>query len=1209
MYVQSTSSISRSDLARSHSVVSDVPQFSQTVSFIGTHPYYQPSYSSAYVLQHTTAYPAHTSVSDVTPTESSVQLHSSGFNIHSSIPNTITSSSSEAFSAGGGETAVHSTGMTPALQSNPSLEHTSSIINPYPTAMYSNALGEMASGVNSADNESPKQSSPSYHARSEIDEFSQMHTVMSSSITVNGQTKVTSPVIVSASTAYDGHAESSQLTSRDEYSSPQAMLPGASKVSDGQDFFLSTTENVMSTPISTYSQYNTDIHVSPAYSDEYTDLLSFSYETGVMTMASVVMSHGTLQASPSSAIAATDDARVTSIELPPQATVFGDSSGVHDVSDALSSLQYDDHRTSMFASMSAYTRASFVDTDSIYTVANPTFTSVARTSSEPLSSSLWHSTERTSSGTVGVSQTRHDQTATVLPAPLASSWSQTTTTIMPSPLLSAGSHTTTSLQQTQLLTTLYVNKSSPIEVLSSYTVTSPDITFTTRPAIEPTSYTSWNSIEYTTNIPVVSSAIPNDIGSSETFQGSFDETASIMSSSLNHVPTGIPVDTTFVHTQTVPAFIPTPSSSYQTGSTSVSAYTSSHALPSASFVQLNQSSISFHESATISHSSSTMDDLITSLHDQYLTVTPSFGSDSIYPERSADDDAITSLQDDYLTITPVFVSDTIYHTRSAQGGPSTSLFDQYLTVSPPFASDTIYISRSAEVGLSSSMYDPYLTFTPSLDGTSIYPESSPTGDHSTPFSDQYLTVTPSLGSDANYLKSSPLVDISASANDPFTTVSPSLVSDTIYPKATVADDYITSMNDSHLTVMPSVGSGTIYPKSSSADDLSPSMYDPTLTVTPSFVSEPTLLVTSTYDTFSTATPSLDSDITSPESSSIDGLVTSMQEQYSTVTPLVSYVSATLTTAAESDASMTDSIRGSFTTVITSATAAIDLGSSLTSIPVYSLSSSLQESIDGSATIMAWTSTPSSMLPSSATPSVSESEQWSFVATATESLPLTSSVTASPPLTSSVTASLPLNTSVTASLPLTSSVTVSLPLTSSVTASPPLPSSVTASLPPTSSDTASLALPSSVTASPPLTSSVTASPPLTSSVTAFLPLTSSVPYATTVITSSLPTSDVTTGISSSLSASTISSQVWMMVNVRHTRLHVTPPTGAACAAHGFCTRLSLSLESTRDIRGSLCTVADAHRSPLGVMLFTHASFRFLCTCNILCHHYVLYHRNV
>ena len=1109
MYVQSTSSISRSDLARSHSVVSDVPQFSQTVSFIGTHPYYQPSYSSAYVLQHTTAYPAHTSVSDVTPTESSVQLHSSGFNIHSSIPNTITSSSSEAFSAGGGETAVHSTGMTPALQSNPSLEHTSSIINPYPTAMYSNALGEMASGVNSADNESPKQSSPSYHARSEIDEFSQMHTVMSSSITVNGQTKVTSPVIVSASTAYDGHAESSQLTSRDEYSSPQAMLPGASKVSDGQDFFLSTTENVMSTPISTYTQYNTDIHVSPAYSDEYTDLLSFSYETGVMTMASVVMSHGTLQASPSSAIAATDDARVTSIELPPQATVFGDSSGVLDVSDASSSLSHDDHRTSRFASMSAYTRASFVDTDSIYTVANPTFTSVARTSSEPLSSSLWHSTERTSSGTVGVSQTRHDQTATIMPSPLASSWSQKTTTIMPSPLLSAGYHTTTSLQHTQLLTTLYVNKSSPINVLSSYTVTNPDITLTPRPAIETTSHTPWNSIAYTTNIPVVSSAIHNDMGSNETFQGSFDETASIMPSSLNNIPTGIPLDTTLVHIQTVSALALNPSPSlFQSGSTSVSAYTSSHALPSASFAQLNQSSVSFHDSAAISHSSSAVDDLGTSLYDQYLTVTPSFGSDSIYPERSVEDDAITSLQDEYLTITPVFVSDTLYHTRSAQVGPSTSVFDQHLTVSPPFASDTLYLSRSADVGLSSSMYDPYLTVTPLLDGTSIYPKSSSTGEQSAPFSDLYLTVTPSLGSGANYLKSSPLVDISTSANDPYPTVTPSLVSNTVYPEGTTSDDYSTSVYDSHLrpTEMPSVGSGTIYPKSSSADDLSPSMYDPTLTVTPTFVSEPTFpessaggeisssmtyqyltvapslgndtsyhsssmedsFVTSTYDQFVTATPSLDSDIIFPVSSPIDGLVTSMHEQYSTVMPSLSYVSATLTTAATSGAPMTGSIGGRFTTAITSATP-VDLGSSVTNIPEYSLTSSLQESIYGSATTIAWMITPSSMLPSSATPS--QSEQWSFVATATASLPLTSSVTASLPLTSSVTASLPMTSSVTASLPLTSS----------------------------------------VTASPPLTSSVTASLPLMSSATASLPLTSSVPDATTRASSSLPTSAISSQV--------------------------------------------------------------------------------------------------
>ena len=1198
MYVQGTSSISGGDLAWTYSVVSDVPQFSQTASIVGTHPSYQPSYSSAVVLQQSTA--AHTAVTDVTPTEPSV--HASDFNIHSSIPNTITLSSSEAFSAGGAETTVQLTGMTPALPSSPSLEHTASIINQHPTAMYSNALGEMASVVTAADHESSIQSSPSYVARSEIDVFSKMLTLMSSSTTVNGQTKVTSPVIVSASTAYDGHAVSSQLTPGDEYSSSKPM-------------FLSTTENVVSTPISTYSQYNTDIHVTPAYSDAFNDLPSVSYQTGSMIMATVVMSHGTIQ--PSSAITATDEALVTSIELPPHTTVFGDSSGVLDVSDASSSLSYDDHRTSRFASVRTSTRTSIVDAGSIYTVASPTFASAARTTIEAVSSALWPSTELTYSGIVGVSQTRHDQTATIMPSPLPSAGSQTTTTIMPSPLPSVLSQTTTSLQHTQLLTTLYVNKSSPIYDVSRYTVTSPDITLTTRPAIETTSYAPWNSIEYTTNIPVLSSTIPN-AGNSETFQGAFDETASIMPSSLIHVPTGIPEDTTFVHIQMVSAFSPNPSSSSQTGSTSVSAYTSSHALPSASVAQLNQSFVSFHDSATISHTA--VANLGTSLYDQYLTVTPSFVSDSMYPERSAEDDAITSLHDDYLTITPVFVSDTIYDTRSALVGPSTSLFDQHLTVSPPFTSDTSYPSLSAEADLSSSMYDPYLTVTPSFYGTSIYPESSSTGDQSSPFSDQYLTVTPSLGSDAIYLKSSPMGDVSTSANDPYPTVTPSLVSNTIYPEGTTSGDYSTSMYDSHLTVMPSVGSGTIYPKSSAVNDLSPSMYDPILTVTQSLVSEPTFpesssggeisssmtdqystvvpslgidipyhssssveddFVTSTYGKFSTATPSLDSDIIFPESFPIDGLVTSMREGYSTVTPSLSYVSATVTTAAESDASITDSTGGRFTTV-TTVSSPIDHGSSVSSIPVYSLSSSLQESIDGSATIMTWTSTPSSMFPRSATQSVSESGQWSFVATATTSLPLATSV---PDVTTGISSSL----QTTASLPLTTSVPdVTTGISSSLQTTASL--SLTSSLPDaTTGISSSLQTTASLSMTPSLPDATTG---ISSSLqtTASLPLTTSVPGVTTGISSSLQTTaslsmtsslpDATTRISSSLPASAISSQVWM-INVECTHVCMSrhrPELHARhmAFAHG-------SLESPRDIRVSLCTVMHGYGTRLNVVI--------------------------
>ena len=1088
MYVQRTSSISRWDIAGSHSDVGDVPQFLQTTSSIDTHPSYQPSFSSAYVLQHSTASPAHTTVSDVTPTELIVQLPSSDFNIHSSRPNTITLSSSEAFSAGGGATAVQLPGMTPALPSRSSLEHTASIFNP--TTMYSSALGEMASVVNAADHERSKQSSPSYTARSEIDEFSsKMLTVMSSSITTNGQTKVTSTVILSASTAYDGHAQSSQLTPGDGYSLSQPMLPGASNISDSQLFFLSASENIVSTPISTNNQINTDIRVTPTYSDEFTVLPSDIYQTGVTTIASVasvVISHGTLQ--PSSAITATDETHVTSIELPPHATVFGDGSGELDVSEFSSSLSYDDHRTPKFAGMSTFTQASFVDADNIYTVASPTLTSVERTTS----SALWRSTEPASPGTVGVSQTRHDQTTAIIPSPLPSAWSHTTqtrhdqtTAIIPSPLPSAWSHTT----------------------------------------------------------------------QSETFQGAFDENASIMPSSLNNIPSSIAGDSILVPIQTVPALIVNPSPSLsRTESTSVSAHTSIHELPSASVASLNQSTLSFHDSATIYHSVSAVDDLGTSLYDQYLTVTPSFGSDSIYPERPVDDSAITSLHDDYLTVTPLFVSDTIYHTSSAQVGLSPTLFDQHLTVSPPFDSDTIYISRSVEVGLSSSIYDSYLTVSPSLDGTSIYPKRSSTGDHSSPFSDQYLTVTPSLSTDTVYLTSSPVGDTSTSVYDPYPTISPSLVSDTIYPESIAANDYSTSMYDSHLTVMSSVGSDTIYPeqsgtgdlstsmydqyltvtpslssdtiypKSSTADVLNPSMYHPTLTVTPYFVSEPPFsessaggeispsmtdqyltvapslgndtsyhsssveddFITSTYDQFLTATPSLDSDRIFPESSPIEGLVTPMHEQYSTVMPSVSHVSATLTTAATPNASMTPIIGGRLTTVITSATP-VDLGSSVTSIPVYRLSSSLQDSIDGSATIMAWMSTPSSMLPSSATPSVSGSEQWSFVATATESLQLTSSVSdASTGISSGITA------------------TSSLPLTSSV--------------PDASTGISSLL------------------------ATAFLPITSSVPDATSRISSSLP-------------ASAISSQVWMTLNARDARLHVTSLTGAACAAHIFCTRLS------------------------------------------------------
>ena len=189
-----------------------MPRVSETVSYIGAYPSSQPSYSSAYVLQQSTASPAHTAVSEVTQNQPSVQLHSSDFNIHSSIPNTITLSSSEAFPVGGGETAVQFTGTTPSLPSYPSLEHTAASINPFTTAMHSNTLGEIASVVNATDHESSKESSPAYTAGSETDVFSKMLTLMSISTTVNGQTKVTSPVIVSASTAYDGHAESSQFT-------------------------------------------------------------------------------------------------------------------------------------------------------------------------------------------------------------------------------------------------------------------------------------------------------------------------------------------------------------------------------------------------------------------------------------------------------------------------------------------------------------------------------------------------------------------------------------------------------------------------------------------------------------------------------------------------------------------------------------------------------------------------------------------------------------------------------------------------------------------------------------------------------------------------------------------------------------------------------------------------------------------------------------